>query len=211
MKNFKLFLYLFMIPVIIAIIAYSAGSPGGYSGSPGDGANCTFCHPGTANPVDGWINSNIPPGGYVPGQNYTITAVGTHPGVILFGFELRAEDDAGDPAGTLTVSDPLQTQYTNNQGSITHTVNGITPISDMKVWNMGWTAPSKNIGNIGFYAAFNAADGSGAYRCFCVTGPFPVFCLLGSQPDSVSSANWPLGRRAPNLCVDKVYYLHHGR
>ncbi len=112
-------------------------------------------------PLSGWITSNIPPEGYTPGQTYNVTAVGNHTGVVLFGFELTAEDAQGNKVGTLTVTDPLQTQLTNSNEAITHTASGNTPIGNMKTWNMGWTAPATAIGEITFYAAFNAADGNG--------------------------------------------------
>ena len=162
MKKSYPFLLVLVFPVALLIIANSSGSVGGKSGSPGDGGStCTDCHAGSATAVTGWINSNIPPEGYTPGTTYNITAVGNHTGVVLFGFELTAEDAQGNKVGTLTVTDPLQTQLTNSNAAITHTINGITPVGNMKTWNMGWTAPAEAMGEITFYAAFNAADGNG--------------------------------------------------
>jgi len=162
MKKSYPFLLVLAFPVVLMILANSTGSPGGKTGSVGDGGNtCTDCHTGTANPVTGWISSNIPPEGYTPGATYNITAIGNHTGVVLFGFELTAEDGQGNKVGTLTVTDPLQTQLTNSNAAVTHTASGNTPIGNMKTWNMGWTAPATAIGDITFYAAFNAANGTG--------------------------------------------------
>ncbi|MEA3478629.1 MAG: choice-of-anchor V domain-containing protein, partial [Bacteroidota bacterium] len=162
MKKSFSFLFVLVFPVALLIMAYNTGSPGGKTGSPGDSGNtCTECHSGTATAIDAWIVSNIPPEGYTPGAVYNITAIGTHTGVVLFGFELTAEDDQGNKIGTLTVTDPLQTQHTNSNAAITHTAEGNTPIGNMKTWNMGWTAPMTAVGEITFYAAFNAADGNG--------------------------------------------------
>jgi hypothetical protein len=37
------------------------GTEPGYTGSPGDSLkNCTVCHGGTAETIEGWITSNIP-------------------------------------------------------------------------------------------------------------------------------------------------------
>lgn len=196
MKKTRLLLSVLLIPAIVALIAFSTGSPGGKTGSPGDGgANCTECHTGTPNPVDGWINSSIPPEGYVPGQQYTVTAIGNHAGVVRFGFELTAEDDAGTKVGTFTISDPLQTQYTNSQAAITHTVDGITPAGNMKVWNMNWMAPATNVGDITFYAAFNAADGSSGttgdviYLSTLTVSPTAPPSLISIEPDSAKQGS----------------------
>jgi hypothetical protein len=162
MKKSYPFLLVLVFPIALLIIANSSGSVGGKTGSPGDGGStCTDCHAGDPVAVTGWINSNIPPEGYTPGSAYNLTAVGNHTGVVLFGFELTAEDVQGNKVGTLTVTDPLQTQLTNSNNAITHTSNGITPIGNMKTWNMGWTAPAEAIGEITFYATFNAANGNG--------------------------------------------------
>ncbi len=196
MKKTKLLLYILFIPAIIMFIGFSTGSPGGKTGSPGDGGvNCTECHTGTPVPVDGWINSNIPPEGYVPGQSYTVTAIGNHTGVVRFGFELTSEDASGAKVGTLSIADPLQTQYTNSQHAITHTIDGITPAGNMKVWNMNWQAPPTNIGDITFYASFNAADGSSTitgdviYLSTLTVPPTSPPSLVSIEPDSAKQSS----------------------
>lgn len=162
MKKNYFFLTLPLIPIIIILMANSSGSPGGKSGSPGDGShNCTDCHTGSPNPVSGWITTNVPSEGYTPGDTYTITATGTHTGVGKFGFELTVEDQSGNKVGTLIVTDATQTKFTNGNNAITHTSGGNTPSGNSKTWTMDWTAPTGVSGNIGIYAAFNAADGTG--------------------------------------------------
>ncbi len=67
-------------------VARKDGTDPGYTGSPGDSLkNCTACHGGIAFPVDGWITSNIPSSGYVPGTTYTITAKNREFGATRFG------------------------------------------------------------------------------------------------------------------------------
>ena len=60
-----------------SVYAYTGGSPGQKTGSPGDGStsNCTGCHTGTINSGNGTgaITAKGLAGGYVPGQTYTIT------------------------------------------------------------------------------------------------------------------------------------------
>ena len=56
--------------------AFSGGSPGGKTNSPGDVNNCTQCHAGTMNTGIGVATITAPDLalGYVTGQTYTITA-----------------------------------------------------------------------------------------------------------------------------------------
>ncbi len=143
-------------------MAYNTGSPGGKSGSPGDGgATCVQCHTGTANQVNDWITTNIPLTGYVPGNTYTITLTGTHTGVVKFGFEVSAENSSNAKVGTFILNDPVQTKFTNGNAAVTHTNNGNTPSGNSKTWTVDWTAPSAGTGDVGIYAAFNAANGNG--------------------------------------------------
>lgn len=143
-------------------VLYHTGSPGGKTGSPGDGgATCTQCHGGSATFQEGWITSDIPVDGYMPGETYTITATGTHAGVGRFGFELTSEDATNTKVGTIMVTNATETQLVNGNNSITHTNSGFTPNGDMKSWSFDWTAPAEGTGEVTFYAAFNAANGNG--------------------------------------------------
>ncbi|HRY98942.1 MAG TPA: T9SS type A sorting domain-containing protein [Bacteroidales bacterium] len=146
-----------------AELSSSSGSPGGKTGSPGDGgATCSQCHGGTPSPQTGWITSNIPASGYVPGQTYTITATGTHPGVSRFGFEVTAEKSGGTKTGGFTITDVAQTRMANSNNSVTHTSSGFSPSGSSKSWSFDWTAPASGSGAVTFYGAFNAANGNGA-------------------------------------------------
>jgi hypothetical protein len=63
------------------------GTEPGYTGSPGDTLkNCTACHGGKAYNEVGWIKSNIPESGYVPGTTYRIEAIGYGVSHNRFGF-----------------------------------------------------------------------------------------------------------------------------
>jgi hypothetical protein len=166
MKRNKLYL-LASLPLLLVLLVSSVmthnGSPGAKTGSPGDGgATCTDCHGGTAQTVTGWITSNIPVTGYVPGQTYTITATATHTGAALFGFELTAENAANAKKGTFIITNAVETKLINANKAVTHTTNGTNPTGNGRTWNMNWTAPVAGTGAITFYAAFNAANGNGA-------------------------------------------------
>ncbi|GAB4332572.1 MAG: hypothetical protein Kow00127_24310 [Bacteroidales bacterium] len=151
-----------MFFLLTSELNFSSGSPGGKTGSPGDGGNtCTDCHGGSANPAEGWITSNIPAEGYTPGMTYTVTATGTHSGVVKFGFEATAEDAQNQKTGTLIVTNSVENQLINGGQSITHKSSGTTPTGNTKSWSFDWTAPNAGTGTVTFYAAFNAANGNG--------------------------------------------------
>lgn len=155
----KIILYLisgFSFIVLTAGIVYTSGSPGGYSGSPGDGgANCTDCHGGTASVKSGWITSNIPQSGYIAGQTYTITVTGTLANATKAGFEITCEDSQNIKSGTFVITNSTETKLTNGNKAVTQKSGGVTPTSGTKVWTVNWTAPSSGSGSVTFYAAFN--------------------------------------------------------
>lgn len=129
---------------------YPGGSPGGYSGSPLDGKNCTHCHTGTPTTIEGIITSNIDSLGYVPGSNYTITV--SVPGSGLKGFEVSPLNTANQKTGTLTAG--IESRLVNSGISVTHS---ITSGSDPAVWTFQWKAPVIGTGNVTFYGAFAAS------------------------------------------------------
>ena len=162
MKKFYNVLMLFALPSTLLLYSYNSGSPGGKSGSIGDnGTTCTQCHSGTAQSQSGWISTDIPAEGYTPGETYSITATGTHTGVVRFGFELTAEDALGSKIGTLVITEPGRTKLTNGNHAVTHTSGGTTPSGNLNSWTMEWTAPMSATSVVKFYAAYNAANGNG--------------------------------------------------
>ncbi len=151
---------LLLIPSLYSLIPKSSGSPGGKTGSLADIQTCTQCHSGTNVPATDWISADIPEGGYMPNETYTITLTGDHNGVSRFGFELTAEDISGIKKGTFIISDAAQTKLVNNNQSVTHTSSGLSPNGTTKNWSFNWTAPEEGSGEITFFAALNAADGN---------------------------------------------------
>jgi len=147
---------------LCALLPYSSGSPGGKTGSTADGTLCTQCHGGSSIIVNNWISTNIPDSGYIAGETYSITATGTHTGVVKFGFELTAEDNSGSKKGSFVNTNATQTKFTNNNSAVTHKSSGNTPSNNTKSWNFEWIAPVAGTGDITFYAAFNAANGNGS-------------------------------------------------
>ena len=144
--------------------ANSSGSPGGRSNSVGDnGFNCTQCHNGTAT-VDqsGYITSDIPGSGYIPGTTYNITLSGTGSGTGKAGFEFSAENSAGATAGTLIANTSSgRNRFLSTQGHITHTSQGNTYSGSDFSWTFQWTAPTQGTGDVTFSTSVLLANNNG--------------------------------------------------
>jgi len=136
---------------LLTALMYPSGSPAGYTGSPGDGHNCTSCHSGTAQTVSGWITSNIPTEGYTAGSSYTITV--TVSGSGNKGFEVSPQSLAGSLLGTLTAGSG--TQLT---GSNKYVTQSATSSANPKIWTFTWTSPAAGTGSVTFYGAFCAGE-----------------------------------------------------
>lgn len=135
------------------------GTEPGYTGSPGDDyKNCTTCHGGIAVDVDGWITSDIPEEGYVPGQTYTITAKNLQHGATRFGFSISPQNIKGDLLGEMIITDTLETKLVGNNKYITYRKDGIEGV-DSKTWVFNWIAPADSINEVVFYGAFNSNPG----------------------------------------------------
>lgn len=153
-RTFFLFLPALLLSVIILTSFgggensdYPGGSPAGYTGSPGDGQNCTSCHGGSATNASGWITSNIPPEGYTAGVNYTITV--TVSGSGDKGFEVSPQNTAGTLLGTLTAG-----SGNHLTGGGKYVTQSSSSTSNPKIWTFQWTAPAAGTGEVTFYGAF---------------------------------------------------------
>jgi hypothetical protein len=152
----KYFTLLFPVGAILFVILMagfggseqksSGGAPAGYTNSPADGQNCSHCMGGTAVPVTGWITSNIPASGYMPGSTYTISVTATGSGDK--GFQVSPQDAAGNLLGTLTAG--TGNKLTGSNKYVTHNA---AQSADNYTWNFEWTAPAAGVGDITFYGA----------------------------------------------------------
>lgn len=152
----------FILPVILGLFLlfssysgegtrYPGGSPGGYTGSPGDGQTCTVCHGGSATQVTGWISSDIPVEGYLPGNMYTITV--TVSGNGKKGFEVSPQDLSGNLIGTLTAG--TGTKLVAGNTAVTQSSSST---ANPKTWSFGWIAPNPGVGEVTFYGAFTVSE-----------------------------------------------------
>ena len=147
----------------MGLIPNSSGSPGGRTGSPGDSKiTCSSCHGGSAITKVGWIVTDIPETGYIPGQQYTIVLSGENQGSARFGFELTAELSNNAKTGGFATGDNLQVKLLGGGNAVTHTSQGITASGGAKSWTFKWTAPETGSGAISFYASLNGANGDGS-------------------------------------------------
>lgn len=164
--------HLFFTLICVAAIAFAfthsgnnpwlhkntGGPPAGHSGDPAGGnQNCTACHSGNpAQTETGWISSNIPTSGYVPGTTYTFFATATGTSISKFGFQISPQNSNGVFLGTL-VNTNSQTQLSSNQKYIHQTSSG-TSGTGSKTWTFDWTAPVAGSGSVTFYGAFNLTN-----------------------------------------------------
>lgn len=160
-----LLLVISIIPAIgtESVYAFSNGSPGARTNSPGDGQNCNGCHSGIINSGPGVVSITALDlsSGYVPGQTYTITGTVTQNAINKFGFEMTAEKDLDNTkSGTIVITDASRTKLVNASNAITHQSNG-TSGSGSNTWSFDWIAPIAGTGNVTFYGAFNSANGFG--------------------------------------------------
>ncbi len=128
-------------------LRYPGGSPAGYTGSPGDGKDCTICHGGSSSTVDNWIAADIPDGGYIPGETYNITV--TVSGNGDKGFLVSPQNFAGEQLGEL-IAGP----QTELKGGTKYVTQSNASSQNPRIWNFQWIAPEAGTGQVVFYGAF---------------------------------------------------------
>jgi hypothetical protein len=131
-----------------SVVLYPGGAPAGYTGSPGDGHDCTGCHNGNLSTVQNWITSDVDPSGYLPGQTYTITV--TVSGSGAKGFEVSPQDLAGNFYGTLILG--TGTEFAG--GNAHYITQSSSSNSNPKIWTFQWVAPDAGSGPVTMYGAF---------------------------------------------------------
>ncbi|MFA9390066.1 MAG: choice-of-anchor V domain-containing protein [Prolixibacteraceae bacterium] len=146
-----------LFPVFISSVLYSEGSPGAKTGSPLDAATCAQCHISNVQ-ESSWITTNIPDLGWIPGETYTITLRAEPETASYIGFEITAENE-NSKTGTFLLTDEERTRFTNKDKAVTHSHSGTEMTDGKSIWEINWQAPNEDVGNVSFYAAFNAANG----------------------------------------------------
>ncbi|MBK7214388.1 MAG: T9SS type A sorting domain-containing protein [Bacteroidales bacterium] len=183
--------------MLSSFLPYPSGAPSpyNYSGSPNDGKDCSWCH-GNASTVSGWITSNVPASGYVPGTVYQITATNSISGSGKYGFEVSPQNASGTLLGTLAAGSNSKLVGSGKWITQSSSSNSITS------WTFNWTAPSAGTGSVTFYGSFARSTGSSVKNSTLVvsestsgsipaaagpiTGPGSV-CLNSTQTYSVGN------------------------
>lgn len=169
--------------------ARSTGSDPGYTNAP-DENNCTACHSEfNLDSGSGSIRVFGVPANYTPGQMVPIAVQVKDGNALIVGFELTSIWDsgpnAGKRAGTLIVTDAIQTRLIQNQDQtrdyMEQTVDGTTPTAaHEKTWTFMWQAPATREGRISFYATGNGGNldhhptGDYVYSTSARTGSAPA-------------------------------------
>lgn len=171
----KLLFVLLSLFSVQTMFARSAGPPVRRTGAAVDGGlACNVCHRSFALNPDTLGKVVIEAGqSYTPGVRQTIRVTVSHPQAQRWGFQLTARpvNDETKMAGTFTVSpavrvmcDPDGTDAPCN-GAVefaSHTsVSTLSGSNGTNTWDVEWTPPSEEVGDIVFYAAGNAANNDG--------------------------------------------------
>jgi uncharacterized protein (TIGR03437 family) len=164
-----------LVPVVMW--GYHDGPPPKRTGAPVDGGiNCTACHrtfaPANSDPRG---SLRIDVANYVPGVKQTIKVTVIHPEAARWGFEITARltsdetktagefssnsvvrviCDDNSPRGALAPCQPGQLQFAEHLDA---------PRTDPGAgfsFSVDWTPPATDAGDVIFYAAGNAANGS---------------------------------------------------
>jgi hypothetical protein len=200
---------------LAAEIMWSSGPADGFTGAPGE-STCLFCH--NHGPDDGSLQLLGVPAEYLPGQTYTFTVSIEDPGQQRWGFELTAVDNDGNGAGTFTITDPVNTQLSDNNPStardyVKHTSTGTYhgTFDGPVTWMFQWTAPGGNSGDVYFHVAGVAADGDGTelgnnvYTASAIVVASECSDPNGSGAVDIGNANGSIAE--PTIDIDDVVYI----
>ncbi|TSA51300.1 MAG: T9SS C-terminal target domain-containing protein [Sphingobacteriales bacterium] len=220
-------LFIFLSTVTEYAFTSSAGAPAAHTGSPGDGGvtcNVNGCHTGMApTAAAGWITSNVPGTGYIPGNTYTITTTATQAACVKFGFQISPQSASvtGTYLGTMIVTDATNTHIVSTK-YMEQTSAGTIGTTGSHTWSFNWTAPPIGTGDVTFYGAYNCSNSNGGSsgdhiytsslvipQCTASTtvtagGP-TTFCAGGSVTlnagSGFSSYNWSNGATTQTINV----------
>ncbi len=139
--------------VAFVFYSFTGGNNNALSGSPGDNNNtCAQCHGGGQFGATANITTNIPQGGYELNTKYTITLSAGASSSTKHGFQMVAENSDNSKVGVFSVATGML--LSNSSQRILHSSAG----TSLKTWVIEWTSPSKDEGDITFYAVVNATN-----------------------------------------------------
>lgn len=163
----------FICLVAAACFGRSAAPPVLRTGAQIDGGiTCNACHRGDAPNADRRGSLQIQTTAYQPGVKQIIRVILEHPDARRWGFQLTARTATNEisAAGTFTATNLIRVLCAptgtdapcNGQREFaSHTTNSIQlGTNGRSVWEVEWTPPAQDAGDVVFYAAGNAADNS---------------------------------------------------
>lgn len=148
--------------IYLLLLGNASGAPTGVTGAPGE-ETCgrSSCHATAPNTGTASINLQLDNNAtaYIPGEIHTLTvAINNAQNAVRNGFEMVALDAQNNNIGEwLIMGEYLQTKSANGRNYVTHSEDG----SILTAWNIGWKAPSSNVGAVTFYLAVNDANDDG--------------------------------------------------
>lgn len=167
--------YSVLAGVPVLLFAFSSGPPIMRTGAPVDGGmNCSVCHstfaPANSDPKG---SVTIDAGEYTPGATQTIKVTVMHPAAMRWGFQITARpvSDQTKQAGTFAPNDVVRVRCASSpahdapcNGALEfpeHKDAPFTAVGAGFTFQVDWTPPGGDVGDIIFYAAGNAANGDG--------------------------------------------------
>lgn len=165
---FSLILIITSILTIPAVSSARSGSPpNGYAGNPPNNRTCISCHGGFGlNSGQGSLDLSDLPETYEPEGEYEFSLTLADPNAARWGFEFTAINSENDRAGTFTVIDRNNTQLSRPGGDnpeyMKQTRAGTRQGQrQASTWDLQWTAPAEDVGEVRFFFTGNAANNNG--------------------------------------------------
>jgi hypothetical protein len=169
---------------------FSSGPIDGVTGAPGD-STChdVGCHSGNPLNSGGGTLAISTTATYTPGDTLDVMVDLGQQGQLRWGFELTVLNSLGQPVGELILSEPTRTQSSvsgSGRQYVKHTTLGTDSgtLDSAPGWTLTWVAPTVDSGAVTFYAAGNAANGSGTtlgdfiYTTSTIVTPTVSPCLI---------------------------------
>ncbi|MDX2179322.1 MAG: choice-of-anchor V domain-containing protein [Bryobacteraceae bacterium] len=190
-----------------ASFARSAAPPISRTGSAADGGlDCTACHRGDAANADQRGRIAIEAASYTPGVRQTIRVTVEHPDAMRWGFQLIARWAGNEQrqAGSFAVAERVRVLCAPNgtdapcngeREFASHNAASTRLGSNGRMtWEVEWTPPATDVGDIVFYAAGNAANDGATNAGDLIYTTSTVIrngagCAIGGPPTITSVSN----------------------
>ncbi len=157
-----------------SLLGRSAGPPTERTGAGVDGgANCTVCHRGALANADQRGRIAIDAASYRPGVRQTVRVTVEHPDALRWGFQLIARYASGETRQAGSFTPNAQTRVVCGAAGTAAPCNGerefashtaaatVLGANGRMAFEVEWTPPAEDVGDVTFYAAGIAANNGG--------------------------------------------------